>query len=159
MKGLRKVSKGSKLPPLVKLVSDSHIDLSYKRLLLLSDSLDRRFINYAEGSNIHTDDDAAKAAGYSARVVPGIQNYAFISEMLSLFFGMGWIIGGKMDLKFIRPFLVGEKITCEAEVTKIIKLEKTKERYAGLEVRCKNTAGDIISIGSARARLFAEKKN
>jgi acyl dehydratase len=137
----------------VKSVSDSHIDLSYKRLLLLTEKLDRRFKNYAQGPNIHTDDAAAKAAGFSRRVVPGIQSYSFISEMLNRFFGMRWVIGGKINLKFIRPFLVGEKITCEAEVTKTFALEKAKERFAELEVCCKNSAGDIVSAGFARIRI------
>ena len=153
MKELRKVKVGTKLPPLVKLVSDSHIDLSYKRLLLLTEELDRRFNNYAKGPNIHTDDAAANAAGFSRRVVPGIQSYSFISEMLSRFFGMRWVIGGKITIKFIRPFLVGEKITCEAEVKKTFALENSKEHYAELEVCCKNSAGDIVSVGSARARI------
>jgi acyl dehydratase len=137
----------------VKLVNDFHIDLSYKRLLLLTQKLDHRFKNYTKGPNIHTDDAAAIAAGFSRRVVPGIQSYSFISEMLSRFFGMGWVMGGKINLKFIRPFLVGEKITCEAEVTKTVALEKSKEHYAELEVRCKNSAGDIVSAGSARVRI------
>ena len=153
MKEPRKIKAGTKLPPLVKLVSDSHIDLSYKRMLLLTEKLDRKFKKYAQGPNIHTDDAAAKAAGFSRRVVPGIQSYSFISEMLSRFFGMRWVKGGKINLRFVRPFLVGEKITCEAQVTKTVALEKTKEHFAELEVRCKNSAGDIVSAGSARVRI------
>lgn len=153
MKELRRIKVGTRLPPLVKLVSDSHIDLSYKRLLILTEKLDCKFKNYARGPNIHTDDAAAKAAGFSRRVVPGIQSYSFISEMLSRAFGIGWIMGGKINLKFIRPFLVGEKITCEAEITKTVALEKSKEPYAELEVICKNSAGDIVSVGSARVRI------
>ena len=148
-----RIKTGIKLPPLVKLVSDSHIDLSYKRLLLLTKKLDRRFNNYVKGPNIHTDDASARAAGFSRRVVPGIQSYSFISEMLSRFFGDRWVAGGKINLKFIRPFLVGEKITCEAEVTKTFALEKSEEHFAELEVRCKNSAGDIVSAGSARVRI------
>ena len=152
MKGLRKLKAGTKLPPLVKLVSDSHIDLSYRRLLMLTDKLAPEFKEYARGPNIHTNDAAAKAAGFSRRVVPGIQSYSFISEMLSRFFGMAWMTGGKLKLKFVRPFLVGEKITCEAVVTKTYALQRSKERRVELEVCCKNSEGNIVSAGSASVR-------
>ena len=156
-KALRELKAGTQLPPLVKRVDDSHIDLYYQRLLLLTEKVDRRFKNYAKGPNIHTDDAAAKAAGFPNRVVPGILSYSFISEMLSRFFGIGWVQGGKIDLAFNRPFLVGEKITCEAEVLKIIALKKSKERLAEVEIRCKNPAGDVVSAGSAQVRLKAEQ--
>lgn len=157
MKDLTTVKVGTKILPLVKTVCDSHIDLSYDRMLLLTENLDSGFKKYAKGPNIHTDDAAAKAAGFSRRVVPGIQSYSFISEMLSQFFGMGWITGGKLDLKFIRPFLVGEEITCEAEVTKTFAIEKSEQCFAELAVHCKNAAGDIVSAGSARVRMEATK--
>jgi len=147
------IAVGTKLPPLAKRVSDAHVDLAYRRLLLLAEKLDVRFKNYIKGPNIHTSDDAARAAGFSRRVAPGFHSYSFISEMLCRFFGLGWATGGKIRLKFVRPFYVNEQITCEAEVTKTAFCEKSGERYADLEVCCKNSKGDIITVGSARARI------
>jgi acyl dehydratase len=153
VKALRKIEVGTKLPSLTKSVSDFQIDVSYKRLFLLTENFDSRFKNYALGPNIHTDDAAAKAAGFSGRVVPGIQSFSFISEMLSRFFGMGWVIGGKINVKFIRPFLIGEKITCGAQVKKILASEESNERFAEIKVCCKNSSGDVITTGSARVRI------
>lgn len=147
------IEVGTKLPPLEKCVSDVQVALSYRRLLLLTAALDHRFTSYIKEPNIHTDDKAAREAGFSGRVAPGLQTYSFISEMLGCFFGIHWVAGGKIRLKFLRPFLIGENITCEAEVTRIEGPEKSGTRLAELEVNCKNAAGDIVTNGSARVRI------
>lgn len=153
MPELRRVTVGTRLPPLSKAVADANTDLIYRLILPLAEKLDSGFKKYADGPNIHTDDSTAQASGFPGRVAPGVFSLSFISEMLSRFFGMGWIAGGKIKVNFVRPFLIGEKITCEAEVKKTFSLEKSNERYADLEVCCKNSAGDIITAGSARARI------
>ena len=153
MPKLRQVRVGTKLPVLSKVVTDSNTELIYRHLLISAEKLDSRFKKYARGPNIHTDDATAQAAGFPARVAPGAQSLAFISEMLSRFFGMGWVSGGKIEVKLIRPFLIGEKITCEAEVKKTLSLDNSRGRYAELEVCCKNSTGDVVTVGTARARI------
>jgi acyl dehydratase len=154
MPELRQVTVGTRLPPLSKVISDSSTELVYQRTLLLAEKLDRSFKKYARGPNIHTDDAAAQAAGLPGRVAPGIQCFSFISEMLSRLFGMNWICGGKIKIKFIRPILIGETIICEGEVKQIFPSEKKGEGFAELEVWCKNAQGDIVTSGSATVGIF-----
>jgi acyl dehydratase len=153
MPKLRHVKVGTRLPALSKVVTDSNTELIYRRILISAEKLDSGFKKYAYGPNIHTDDATAQAAGFPGRVAPGVQSLSFISEMLGRFFGMGWINGGKIEVKFIRPFLIGEKITCEAEVKKTFSLDKSSGRYAELEVCCKNSTGNMVTVGIAKARI------
>jgi acyl dehydratase len=150
----RQLKVGARLPPLSKKISDSSTQLLYQRTFLLAEKLDRRFKKYACGPNIHTDDATAQAAGLPGRVAPGILCFSFFSEMLSGLFGMNWIRGGKIKIKFRRPILIGETIICEGEVKQIFESEKKGERFAELKVWCKNARGDMVSSGSATVELF-----
>ena len=159
MSKLRHVETGTRLPPFSKAVSDTHTSLLYQRTLLLAQGPDRGFEKYAVGPNVHTDDAAARAAGLPGRIVSGFHSYSRISQALSRFFGMGWIAGGKIAIKFIRPLLMGETITCGGVVKRIVPSEKPGERLAELEVWCQNPQGDIMTAGTATARVSGRTEN
>lgn len=125
----------------------------------MAQGLDRGFEKYTAGPNVHTDDSAAKAAGLPGRIVSGFHGYSLISQALSRFFGMGWIAGGKIAVKFIRPALMGETITCGGVVKRIVASGKPGERLAELEVWCQNPRGDITTTGTATARVSGGAKN
>ena len=159
MPELRNVKTGTRLPPLSKVLSDIHTTLLYRRTLLLAQGMDREFEKYAGGPNVHTDDAAARAAGLPGRIVSGFHCYALISQTLSRFFGMGWIAGGKIAVKFIRPILTGETLTCGGVVKRIVASDKPGERLAELELWCKNPRGDITTTGTATARVAGSSEN
>lgn len=155
MSALRHVEPGIRFPPFTKSLGDVHTSLLYQRTLLLAKGLDPGFEKYAEGPNVHTDDATARAAGLPGRIVSGFHSYSLISQALGRFFGMGWIAGGKLSVKFIRPLLIGEPITCGGVVKRIVPSGKAGERLAELEVWCQNPRGDIITTGTATVRVSA----
>jgi acyl dehydratase len=153
MSALRHVEAGTRLPPFSKVFCDRHTSLLYQRTLLLAQGLDPEYENYAAGPNVHTDDAAARAAGLPGRIVSGFHGYALISQALGRFFGMGWIAGGKLSIKFIRPFLIGESITCGGVVKRLIPSGKSGEQLAELDVWCQTPRGDINTAGTATVRV------
>lgn len=159
MSALGHVEAGTRLPPFSKVFGDTHTSLLYRRTLLLAQGLDPEYENYAAGPNVHTDDAAARAAGLPKRIVSGFHVYSLISQALGLFFGMGWLAGGKLSLKFVRPLLVNERITCGGVVKRIVPPGKAGERLAELEVWCQNPSGDIITAGTATVRVFDSEKS
>jgi len=125
----------------------------YRRTLVLAQGLDPEFETYAAGPHIHTDDAAAQAAGLPGRILSGFHGYSLISQSLCCYFGMGWIAGGKLSIKFIRPLLIGEPITCGGVVKRIVPSGNAGEQLAELEVWCHNPRGDIITAGTATVRV------
>lgn len=156
---LRQVTRGSKIPTLKKLVTETHITLLHKRTILTAENLDPGFNKYFEGHNIHADDAAAKAAGFAGRVAAGAQSFSFLSEMLSLSFGMGWVRGGKIRVRFVRPLFIGEEISCGGEVKQVFPEKGVGAGRAKLEVWCKNSQGHILAIGTAEVRILLEPKD
>lgn len=151
---LRHVKAGTRLPTLRKVTTDEQLRLLYQRTLLLAKGISDEFEKYSDGPNIHTDDTAARAAGFNGRVVTGHHIFSFLSEMLSLFFGIGWVEGGKIKIKFVRPLLMSEEALCEGEVKKISPCETKGEGRAKLAVWCKNARGETVATGTAEARVL-----
>jgi|APSaa5957512622_1039677.scaffolds.fasta_scaffold37481_3 acyl dehydratase len=148
---LRTVTKATKIPPLIKRMTD-HQRAVYDQLLFMAREMSPEFSDYLDGANIHTDDAMAQKAGFPSRIAPGVQTYSFLMEMLSLFFGESWLKSGKIRVKFIYPLLIGEEIRCEGEIAEIVG-DKKNEGIAKLDLRCKNSQGKLISVGSAEVRV------
>lgn len=151
---LRHVKAGTRLPTLRKVVTDEQLRLLYQRTLLLAKGISDEFEKYINGPNIHTDDTSARAAGFNGRVVTGHHIFSFLSEMLSLFFGIGWVEGGKIRIKFVRPLFLSEEVTCAGEVKEVSPCEIQGEGRAKLAVWCKNVEGETIATGTAEARVL-----
>lgn len=97
--------------------------------------------------NIHTDWAIAKAAGLPAPIAQGLMSYAYLSEMLTCFFGPSWLQGGKLSVAFIRYVLPGETITARGVITEKV-IEGTAARFT-VEVWCENESGDKVTVGTA----------
>lgn len=69
--------------------------------------------------NIHTDMEMAKKEGLKAPVAGGPLLMSMISHMLLLSFGEGWIKGGKVTMKLIRPVKPDDFVTAKGVVTEI----------------------------------------
>src|SRR5688572_18028376 len=81
-------------------------------------SLERMSRPLMAGSNpIHYDAEFAKKAGLPAPIATGVMSSAFVSEMLAKAFGVEWIRGGSLDVKFIRPLYAGDTVTAHGRIT------------------------------------------
>jgi acyl dehydratase len=100
------------------------------------------------GSNpIHYDREFAKNAGLPAPIATGVMSSAFLSEMLTKAFGVEWIRGGTMDVKFIRPLYAGDTVTARGQITG--KTETSTGMRVALDIWCDTQRGELVTVGTA----------
>lgn len=100
------------------------------------------------GSNpIHYDPEFAKKAGLPAPIATGVMSSAFLSEMLTIAFGVDWVRGGSMDVKFIRPIYAGDTVTGRGRLTG--KSETSTGVRLALDIWCETQRGEPVTVGTA----------
>ena len=99
--------------------------------------------------NYHTDVEQAKKLGFPNIVVQGMMSTCFVSRVMQDHFGMGWLEGGEMSVKFTNVLWVDETVTTHARVR-----EEVREG-ARMRVHCDvwvdKEDGMKVLIGSASA--------
>jgi acyl dehydratase len=100
------------------------------------------------GSNpIHYDPAFARNAGLPAPIATGVMSSAFLSEMLTNAFGVEWIRGGSMDVKFIRPIYAGDTVTARGRITG--KSATSTGMRIALDIWCETQRGEPVTVGTA----------
>jgi 3-hydroxybutyryl-CoA dehydratase len=100
------------------------------------------------GSNpIHYDPQFAQNAGLPAPIATGVMSSALLSEMLTNAFGVEWIRGGSIDVKFIRPIYAGDTVTARGRITG--KTETSTGVRIALDIWCETQRGDLVTVGTA----------
>jgi acyl dehydratase len=111
-------------------------------------SLERMSRPLMAGNNpIHYDGEFAKNSGLSAPIATGVMSSAFLSEMLTKAFGVEWIRGGSMDVKFIRPIYAGDTVTARGRITG--KTETSTGVRVALDIWCDTQRGEPVTVGTA----------
>jgi acyl dehydratase len=111
-------------------------------------SLERMSHPLMAGSNpIHYDPEFARQAGLSAPIATGVMSSAFLSEMLTIAFGVEWIRGGSMDVKFIRPIYAGDTVTARGRLTS--KTATSTGVRIALDIWCETQRGEPVTVGTA----------
>jgi acyl dehydratase len=100
------------------------------------------------GSNpIHYDAEFAKRAGLPAPIATGVMSSAYLSEMLTNAFGIDWLRGGSMEVKFIRPIYAGDTVTARGRISG--KTETSTGIRVALEIWCETQRGEPVTVGAA----------
>jgi len=99
--------------------------------------------------NVHTDPATAKAAGLPAPIAQGLMSHAYLTEMLTGFFGASFLQGGKLSLAFVRYKLPGNTITAKGVIRDRI-IEGDAVQFQ-VEVWCENEFGEKVTVGTAEA--------
>ncbi len=111
-------------------------------------TIDRMSLPLMAGSNpIHYDPKFAKRVGLPAPIATGVMSSAYLSEMLTKAFGVGWIRGGSIDVKFIRPVYAGDTVTARGRVTG--KTETSTGIRISLDIWCETQRGEPVTVGTA----------
>jgi N-terminal half of MaoC dehydratase len=101
------------------------------------------------GRNYHTDPEEARKLGFPDIVVQGMLSVCLIAEMMTQRFGLGFVIGGKFDLRLVNV-LWAEEAT--APHGRIIERRREGERTrAEVEVWTEKADGTKTIVGSASA--------
>jgi acyl dehydratase len=101
------------------------------------------------GDNYHTNREAALALGFPDIVVQGMLPICVLSELMTREFGMGWLAGGKMDVRLVNVLWGGETISATAQIRERVP-EADRERIH-LDVWAEKRDGAKVIVGSASA--------
>jgi len=102
--------------------------------------------------NIHTDDEFAQANGLPARVSDGMISTNWISTLLTELFGDGYLVGGSLRTRFVKPIFVDEGIDVVLRVVNRERGEDGFERLV-LDVECVKGDGSVATGGAATVTL------
>ena len=106
------------------------------------------------GSNIHTDEQYARAEGLPGLIADGMITTNWLSGMLVQHFGMGYVAGGELRTKFIKPVPVGMVVSVRGRVRSIESLPGGGRVYS-LDVWCEDEHGVRVTDGDAKAVVTA----
>ena len=101
----------------------------------------------AGGNPIHWDDEYAKKSGLPAPIATGMMSTAFLSQMLTKYFGLDWVKGGRLSFTFVKPVFAGDTLTCRG----LVKERTTEGSQANLVlvVWCENQHREKVTVGEA----------
>ena len=97
--------------------------------------------------NMHNDYAAAHKTGFPKPIVAGNQIIEDLGELLTKFFGKGYIVGGKLSVAVARITEPDDELTIKGVVK-----EKAAEGDAIrliLDVWCENQRGEKVIVGTA----------
>lgn len=99
--------------------------------------------------NIHTDDEAAYAAGLSAPIAQGLMSTGFLSQMLVNFFGKTWFTSGRTSHAYVKPVEMADVITTYGLVRE--RQEDPEGMRLVVDIWCRNQRGELTTVGTASA--------
>jgi acyl dehydratase len=97
--------------------------------------------------NVHTDAELAKQAGGRPPLAQGAISFGVLSRLLTERFGVGYLEGGSLDVRFIDRVYAGDPLLARGEV---ITREGGRVR---LRVWCEKEDGARVTVGTATARV------
>jgi acyl dehydratase len=94
---------------------------------------------------IHSDREFAAATRFKVRIAPGIWTAGLVSAVIGTRLPGPGTIYLSQDLEFLRPVMLGDRITARVEVREVLR-EKNRVRLA---TSCVNQRGDEVLRGDA----------
>jgi acyl dehydratase len=140
---LSELKEGDSLPELKKTVTQPDINL------------------YAEASRdfnpLHIDEEFARKTPLGGTIAHGMLILAYVSQMLTEAFGISWLAGGKLGVRFKAPARPGDTVTVSGRVTKV--QEAGSETLVNIAINCQNQKGEAVITGEAIVRLVSDKNS
>jgi len=127
-----------------------------KSLPHLSKTITQQKINlYAEASGdfnpIHIDESFAAQTPLGGTIAHGMLILAYVSELMTQAFGLNWISGGRLSIRFKAPARPSDTITISGTIDTI---EKENEcTNVNCSLSCSNQKDETIVTGSAVVKL------
>lgn len=100
--------------------------------------------------SIHSDIEWARAKGFDRTIAQGMMSTGHASALLCRHLGKGFVVGGTLDCRFLRPVLAGDNLTTEATVVGFSRNDDDQVR-AHVAVATSNQKGEQTLAGSATA--------
>ncbi|MGH7933177.1 MAG: FAS1-like dehydratase domain-containing protein [Candidatus Binataceae bacterium] len=99
--------------------------------------------------NYHTDAEQAKRLGFPDIVVQGMFSVCMVAEMMTRRFGLGFLAGGKFDVRLVNVLWVNESSGPRGRVVE--RRPEGKRIRAEVEVWCEKADGTKTIVGTASA--------
>lgn len=99
--------------------------------------------------NYHTNREAARALGFPDIVVQGMLPTCLVSELLTREYGLGWLAGGKMDVRLVNVLWADEVVEARAEETS--ESPEADRTRVHLDVWVQKSDGTKVVVGQASA--------
>jgi 3-hydroxybutyryl-CoA dehydratase len=136
---IRDIYEGKTLPALVKNITQEKINL------------------YAEASGdfnpIHIDESFATQTPLGGTIAHGMLILAYISELMTQEFGINWISGGNLSIRFKAPARPGDTVTVSGVIDKVTYENNCTNISCNLT--CSNQKDEIIITGGATVKLHS----
>lgn len=131
---------GKTLPSVVRLVEQDKISL------------------YAEAGGdhnpLHLDAEFASGTHFGRIVAHGMLVLAYVSEMMGLAFGRGWLESGQLNVHFRAPVYPGDTVSTFGEVVEVAEIDGALRVKCA--VGCRNQGGDEVINGDAWVTMLAD---
>jgi acyl dehydratase len=99
--------------------------------------------------NYHNDRESAQMLGFPDIVVQGMMTVCLVSELMSEAFGLGWIWGGKMDVRLVNVVWVGDVLATRGKVRE--EVPEGSRMRVHVDVWCEKADGTKALVGTASA--------
>ncbi len=136
---IKDICEGKTLPSLVKNITQEKINL------------------YAEASGdfnpIHIDESFAAQTPLGGTIAHGMLILAYISELMTQEFGISWISGGNLSIRFKAPARPGDTVMVSGVIDKITYENDCTNISCNLT--CCNQKDEIIVTGGATVKLHS----
>ena len=119
------------------------------RTIVLERVLAFEKVVWQRAANTHSDPEVARERGMSRQIASGQNQLPFMHELLESSFGEGWIRGGKISMRWLRPVYVGDSLTPCARVAGMA--DEAGRKRVEMEVWCENQNGEKTAGGKAQA--------
>jgi len=96
---------------------------------------------------IHIDEEYAHATPFGGTIAHGMLVLAYLSEMMAVAFGLDWLAGGRLKVRFRAPARPGDTLTARAEPRRARQVDGERVFEYGIE--CSNQRGDALVSGTA----------
>ena len=106
---------------------------------------------YAEASGdynpIHIDEEYARTTPFGGTIAHGMLVLAYLSEMMAAVFGLDWLAGGRLKVRFRAPARPGDTLIARAEPRRARQVDGERVFEYGIE--CSNQRGEALISGTA----------
>ena len=99
--------------------------------------------------NYHTNAEEARKLGFPDIVVQGMMSTCFLSEMLTREFGLGWLKGGRMDVRLVNVLWGNETLVTGGQV--VSEAPEAGRRRLQFNLWADKNDGTRVTVGSGSA--------
>lgn len=104
---------------------------------------------------IHIDPEFAKKTPLGGTIAHGMLILAYVSQMLTDAFGIEWLTGGRLDLRFKAPARPGDTVTVSGVVAAV--QDAGGARLVSINVDCRNQKDETVITGEASVRVSSRE--